>query len=61
MLNVQKIERTLSSYVKSGYDKSCLKRTMNKTEPCINQTLNMVSMWSIFINLTCIYRTPVYS
>ena len=28
---------------------------MNKTEPCINQTLNKVSMWSFFINLTCIF------
>jgi hypothetical protein len=28
---------------------------------CLQRTLNYVSLWEIFINLTCISRTPVYT
>jgi hypothetical protein len=40
---------------------TCLNRTLNKTETCLNQTLNEVTMKEIFVNLTCINHTPVYS
>ena len=34
---------------------------LNKLESCLNQTLNKVPMLEIFVNLTCINQTPVYS
>ena len=40
---------------------SWLHQTLNKPESCIHQTLNKVPMYKIFVNLTCIYWTPVYS
>ena len=43
------------------YNETCLKRTLNKPKSCINRTLNRVLMKEIFVNLTCINRTPVYS
>ena len=39
--------------------KTCLNRTLNKPESCINRTLHDVPMQEIFLNLTCIYPTPV--
>jgi hypothetical protein len=35
--------------------------TPNKLESCINWTLNKVQIYEIFVNLTCINQTPVYS
>jgi len=40
---------------------TCPNRTLNKTESCINKTLNEFPMFEIFVNLTCINQTPVYS
>jgi hypothetical protein len=34
---------------------------LNKLESCLNQTLNKAPMLEIFVNLTCINQTPVYS
>jgi hypothetical protein len=39
----------------------CLNITLNKTESYINQTLNKVPMYEIFVNLSCINGTPVCS
>ena len=43
------------------YSEAFLNQTLNKTESCTNQTLNLVPMQEILVNLTCINRTPVYS
>ena len=43
------------------YSETCLNRTVNKPKSCINRTLNKVLMQEIFVNLTCINRTPVLS
>jgi len=43
------------------YSEICLNWTLNLPKSCINQTLNKVLMQEIFVNLTCINRTPVYS
>jgi hypothetical protein len=40
---------------------TCLSWTPNKLESCINWTLNKVQIYEIFVNLTCINQTPVYS
>ena len=45
----------------SLYSKTCLNRTLNKPESCINHIKIKVPMMQIFVNLTCINRTPVYS
>ena len=39
----------------------CLNWTLNKPKSCINQTLNKILMQEIFVNLTFINRTLVYS
>ena len=36
------------------YSEICLTQTLDKPEPCINQTFNKVPMLEIFVNLTCI-------
>jgi len=46
---------------KTSYSDTCLNWILNKTESCINQTINKVQMYEISVTLTCIYRTPVYS
>jgi len=43
------------------YSQTSLNRTMNKTESCINLTLNKFTVQEIYVNLTCINRIPVYS
>ena len=48
-------------FSKIWYSKPCLNWTLNKPKSCINRTLNKVLMQEIFVNLICIYRTPVYS
>ena len=40
---------------------SCINQTSSNPESCINQTLNQIRMKEIFVNLTYINRTPVYS
>jgi hypothetical protein len=56
--NCQTITTTTAPYV---YSETCLNRTLYKPESCINQTLNKVPMSEIFVNLTCINETPVYT
>jgi hypothetical protein len=41
--------------------KICLNQTVNKTESCINHTFNKVPLQEIFVTITCINWTPVYS
>ena len=41
------------------YSETCLNRTLNKQEFCINRTFIKVQMQATFVNLTCINRTPV--
>ena len=40
---------------------TCLNRTLYKTESCINPTLNKVPNQEIFVKIICTNRTPVYS
>jgi hypothetical protein len=44
-----------------NYSESRLKQTLNKLKSCINRTLNKVLIQEIFVNLTCVNQTPVYS
>ena len=60
------INRTLNklkSYINRTLNKpkSCINRTLNKPKSCINRILNKVPIKKIFVNLTCINQTPVYS
>ena len=43
------------------YSETFLNRTVNKPEFCIIPILYKVPVKEIFVNLTCINRTPVYS
>ena len=49
------------NYPINMFSENCLKQTLNKPESCINRTLNKVQMYEIFVNLTCINQTLVYS
>ena len=40
---------------------TCLSWTLNISKSCLNGTLKKVPMSEIFVNLTCINWTPVYS
>jgi hypothetical protein len=40
-----------------SHSEICLNWTLNKWERCLNLTLNKVSMYKIFVNLTCINQT----
>jgi ribosome biogenesis protein Tsr3 len=55
-----KLKIFLMIYNKDDIEK-CLNQTLNKTESYINWTRNKVSMPEIFVDLTCINQTPVYS
>ena len=60
------INRTLNklkSYINRTLNKpkSCINRTLNKPKSYINRILNKVPIKKIFVNLTCINQTPVYS
>ena len=52
------LNRTLN---KLNYSETCLNSTLNKPESYIKRTLNKLLMQKIFVYLTCINRTPVYS
>ena len=43
------------------YSETHINRTLNKLEFYINQAFNKIPMEEIFVNLTCVYRMPVYS
>ena len=46
---------------KESYSETCLNGILNKPKSCINRTLNEVPIQDIFVSLTCIDQTPVYS
>ena len=43
------------------YSETCVNRTLNNSDSSINLNLDKVPMHKLFVNLTCINRTPVYS
>ena len=45
----------------SDLNKICISVSVNKLESCINRSLNKVPIQEIFVNLTSINQTPVYS
>jgi hypothetical protein len=46
---------------KPRYSETHLSRTLKKLEFYIIQTFNKIPMEEIFVNLTSVYRMPVYS
>ena len=47
---IDRIE-ALQTTTGSNYSETCLNQTFKKLEFCINQTLNQVLMYDIFVNL----------
>ena len=60
-LNIYEVFEIFSCMLQNPLiQQSCLTLTLNNSESCINRILNKVPMQEIFVNLTCIHRTPIY-